>query len=153
MFMYVDLVLSYAEIKYKQSKKTNKEAINNDRILLIEKQSKLNIDEIQKNYFLSSTGSWIVQFKPSKSQEQFLIFLEYFNDCPGFLTRFEPIVDDPSKEIEEEKDEPYWYRNHLGLFSPPQEYLEYRKPKSDPLIRYSKLLNDRLNKIVIWNDI
>lgn len=59
-FMYVDLVLSYAEIKYKQSQKNNKEPINHDRIVTIEKQSKVDLDEIQKNYFLSSTGSWIV---------------------------------------------------------------------------------------------
>lgn len=46
-----------------------------------------------------------------------------------------------------------WHFNEQGLYDPPDFYKIRRGPSSNPTVRYTRLLNHRLNKLVIWNEI
>jgi len=66
----------------------------------IEKKKYVDLDELQQNYFLSSTSSWIVDYKPGNSDDNLLIFFEFLDNCEGFVTRLKPIIDtEPLKDI------------------------------------------------------
>lgn len=118
----------HAEIKYKVCSKSNLEKINLDKIVTIEKRKKLDLDELQQNSVLNSTSSWIVEYEPPNSDDSLLVFFEYVNSHQGLLSRLKALKNDS-----------------------PEDFSDHLEPAANSRVLYTRKLNERLAKFVIWN--
>lgn len=129
-FLYLDMMRSYAYVKYKSCDKKNKEELSNERIVTIEKKRNLDMKELQTNYWLNSNSSWMVEYSPevgASIENDLVIFYEYFNGNQAFFTRFEAITaPEEGAAIQEIEEKLPWHYDDERNYSPPQEHLDER---------------------------